>query len=163
MTVLRLSRLALVAAVALFFTLVALGNITDYGANWQFVVHVLAMDTTFKDPELMGRAVADPALQRLAYDGIIAWQVLTAALLWAGCLRLALALRTPAAVFQAARGLAVLGLTSGFLLYGVGFLTIGGEWFAMWQSSQWNGQAHAAIFLLFIGLTLLHLCGEEPG
>ena len=37
MTTLRLSRVALVIAVAFFFTLVAFGNITNYGANWKFV------------------------------------------------------------------------------------------------------------------------------
>lgn len=50
MRTLRLSRVALVVAVALFFTLVAFGNITDYGANWQFVRHVMSMDTTSRTP-----------------------------------------------------------------------------------------------------------------
>ena len=31
----------------------------------------------------------------------------------------------------------------------------------MWQSQTWNGQRAAAIFLLLIGLALLHLCGPE--
>ena len=37
MTILRLSRIALVAAIAFFFTLVAFNNITDYDSNWEFV------------------------------------------------------------------------------------------------------------------------------
>ena len=78
MSVLRLSRVALVAAVALFFTLVAYGNVADYGANWQFVSHVMSMDTTFRDPALMWRAVTDPMLQRAAYATIIGWQAATA-------------------------------------------------------------------------------------
>ena len=78
MMMLRLSRIALVATVAAFFTLVAFGNVTDYGANWQFVTHVMSMDTTFRDPDVMWRAVTDPTLQRLAYGLIIAWQTLTA-------------------------------------------------------------------------------------
>ena len=45
----RLVKAVLVAAVALFFTLVAFGNVTDYGSNWLFVQHVLSMDTTFPD------------------------------------------------------------------------------------------------------------------
>lgn len=52
---------------------------------------------------------------------------------------------------------------AGRLPYGVGFLAIGGEWFAMWQSPVWNGQAKAANFILFIGLALLHLCGPDEG
>ena len=38
---------------------------------------------------------------------------------------------------------------------------VAGEWFAMWQSHTWNGQATAGIFVLLIGVALLHLCGPE--
>ena len=162
MSALRLSRIAMVVAVALFFTLVAFGNVTDYGANWQFVRHVLSMDTTFQDPELMWRAVTDPGLQHAAYGTIITWQALTALVLWLGILRLLRAVTADPPGFAQARGLAVIGLTMGLLLYAVGFLVVGGEWFAMWQSHTWNGQVTAGIFVLFIGVTLLHLCGPEP-
>lgn len=160
--VLRLSRLVLVATVALFFTMVAFGNVTAPGANWQFVTHVMAMDTTFRDPAIMGRAITDPTLQRAAYVGIIAWQCLTTVLLWIGVVKLARAIRGPRRIFMAARSVAILGLTAGLMLYGIGFLVVAGEWFAMWQSPTWNGQSKAAIFILLIGLTLLHLCGSEP-
>ncbi|BBK33486.1 putative small integral membrane protein [Stella humosa] len=161
MTAIRFSRIALVATVALFFALVALGNITDYGSNFAFVQHVLAMDTTFKSPALMWRAIANPTLHHAAYILIIAWQVATAALLWLGVARLWQARTAPRRQFQAARGAAILGLTAGFLLYAGGFIAVGGEWFAMWQSQTWNGQRAAAIFLLVIGVALLHLTGGE--
>lgn len=161
MQAIRISRIALVATVALFFFLVALGNVTDYGSNFAFVQHVLAMDTTFKSPNLMWRAIDASALHHLAYLGIIAWEIATAVLLWVGVWRLWAARTAPRRQFQAARGTAVAGLTAGFLLYGAGFIGIGGEWFAMWQSQTWNGQKSAAIFLLLIGVALLHLCGPE--
>jgi predicted small integral membrane protein len=162
MTTLRLSRVALVVAVAVFFTLVAFGNITDYGANLQFVRHVMTMDTTFQDPELMWRAVTDLRLQQATYVTIITWQALTALVLWLGIARLLRAVSADRAEFARARGLAVVGLTMGLLLYAVGFLVVAGEWFAMWQSYTWNGQATTGIFVLFIGVALLHLCGPEP-
>ena len=47
--------------------------------------------------------------------------------------------------------------------YGAGFLAVGGEWFAMWQSSRWNGQHSAHIFLILTGLALLHVgTAERP-
>lgn len=162
MRTLRLSRIALVAGVAAFFTLVAFGNLTDYGANWQFVSHVLSMDTTFRDPALMWRAVTDPTLQRAVYGLIIAWQGATALVMWIGVARLLRALDAHPAEFAEARALAIAGLTMGLLLYSVGFLVVAGEWFAMWQSETWNGQRTAGIFVLLIGITLLHLCGSEP-
>ncbi|MBP2232183.1 putative small integral membrane protein [Azospirillum agricola] len=161
MTPLRLARLSLVAAVALFFTLVAWGNIADYGSNLAFVQHVLTMDTTFKSPALMGRAIESPALHHAAYWLIIGWQMLTAALCWGGVWRLGRALRDTGVAQDRAKGLAILGLTAGFLLYTVGFVTIGGEWFAMWQSATWNGQRSAHIFFTFIGIVLLVLIQPE--
>ena len=117
---LRLSRIALVTAVAFFFTLVAFGNITDYGANWKFVTHVMSMDTTFQDPDLMWRAVTDPELQHAAYGTIITWQALTALVLWIGVIRLARAVAGDRDEFAAARGVAIVGLTMGLLLYADG-------------------------------------------
>ena len=162
MSALRLSRMALAASVAALFTLVAFGNVTDYGSNFAFVQHVLAMDTTFGSPGVMWRAITSPAVHHAAYVAIIGWQAGTAALLWVGVARLWRTRRGAAAAWNAARGPALLGLTAGMLLYGLGFLVIAGEWFAMWQSRQWNGQANAAIFLTFIGLALLHLSAAEP-
>ena len=40
----------------------------------------------------------------------------------------------------------MIGTTLGFLVWFTGFLVIGGEWFAMWQSATWNGQEAAFRF-----------------
>ena len=113
MRVVRLSRIALVIAVACFFTLVAFGNITDYDANWQFVSHVMSMDTTFQDPDLMWRAITNSRLQHAAYGGIITWQALTALVLWVGVIRLVLAAAGDRREFAESRGVAIIGLTMG--------------------------------------------------
>jgi predicted small integral membrane protein len=46
-------------------------------------------------------------------------------------------------------------LTLGFLLWQVGFMSIGGEWFGMWQSQQWNGVPSAFRFLITIMAVLI--------
>ena len=86
-------------------------------------------------------------LQAAGYWLIIATEIVTAALLWIG----ALALLSP----RARPTVAVLGLTLGFLLYAVGFVSVGGEWFAMWQSQIWNGEQKAFDFLVMIGAVLI--------
>ena len=58
---------------------------------------------------------------------------------------------------------AVLGLTIGLLLYITGFVTVGGEWFAMWQSATWNGQQKAFEFTAMISAVLIVvLLPEDP-
>ncbi|WP_069886075.1 DUF2165 domain-containing protein [Streptomyces luteocolor] len=150
----------LTGTVALYIALVAFGNITDFDSNQQFVRHVLAMDTTFKDDDLMWRAVTSTALQDAAYVGIIAWETLAALVLgtatvrWAGALRAAAGPRRADAL-RRARQTGTIGLLMLLLLFGVGFIGIGGEWFAMWQSEDWNGLDAATRIVTLTGIVLV--------
>lgn len=159
MLVIRYCKIIFVATIALFFTLVAVGNVTDYGANWEFVKHVLSMDTIFPDSPLTRRAITNPTLQTAAYWLIIAWEAATAIVLWVGVARMFGA--AAGTGFAASRTTAVVGLSMGFVLYGVGFVVIGGEWFAMWQSPQWNGQKAAFEFLGMISAVMIILLPEQ--
>jgi predicted small integral membrane protein len=73
----RFSKITLLAAVALFMALIAFNNITDYGSNFDFVQHVLSMDTTFPGNQLKWRAISTPALHHAFYWTIIAWEALS--------------------------------------------------------------------------------------
>ncbi|MEU5211146.1 DUF2165 domain-containing protein [Streptomyces sp. NPDC020742] len=144
----------LTATVALHIALIAFGNITDYGTNQQFVRHVLAMDTTFRDPDLMWRAITSHTLQDAAYLAIIAWESLAALVLIAATALWAVGLRRHGALARA-RLFSTLGLLMVLLLFGAGFLAIGGEWFSMWQSKSWNGLEAATRNLTLAGIALL--------
>ncbi|MYW44117.1 DUF2165 family protein, partial [Streptomyces sp. SID161] len=41
------------------------------------------------------------------------------------------------------------------LLFGAGFIAIGGEWFSMWQSKTWNGLDAATRIFLLSGVALI--------
>ncbi|WP_031103351.1 DUF2165 domain-containing protein [Streptomyces sp. NRRL S-146] len=146
---LTLAATLLTATIALYMALVAFGNITDFGTNQQFVRHVLAMDTTFKDEDLMWRAVTSQGFQDAAYVGIIVWETIAALVLiygsWLWARRDDLR----------ARRMSTYGLLMVMLLFGAGFIAIGGEWFSMWQSKSWNGLDAATRIFLFSGVVLL--------
>ncbi|MFI2412903.1 DUF2165 domain-containing protein [Streptomyces sp. NPDC018947] len=149
----------LTGILALYITLVAVGNITDFGTNQQFVRHVLAMDTTFKDEDLMWRAITTEWVQDAAYVAIIVWETLAAlVLLYATWLWIR---RSHAA----ARRATTYGTLMLMLLFGAGFIAIGGEWFAMWQSETWNGLDAATRVFLLSGVVLIvaHLPWERAG
>lgn len=154
-TGLSLAAGVLTATVALYITLVAFGNITDFGTNQQFVRHVLAMDTTFKDPDLMWRAITSRSLQDAVYVAIIVWETLAALVLIAATALWAVGARRGGDALLRARRVSTLGLLMLLLLFGAGFLAVGGEWFAMWQSESWNGLEAAARNIVFAGITLL--------
>jgi len=153
----RLSRILLMATIALWLLLVAFGNITDYGSNWVFVQHVLAMDSIFPDASIHYRAIHSPLLQHIAYVLIIATETLAALLCWIGAWRMWRARRVSAVMFHRAKRMAVLGLTVGLMLWLGGFMAIGGEWFGMWMSSQWNGLESAFRFVVVLLVALVYL------
>ncbi len=158
----RLSKIALLVAVAFFFTLVVFNNTTDYDSNYQFVRHVLMMDSTFPNNRGMWRALNPAAFHTLFYCGIIATEAAIAVLSWWGTLRLVLAMREPQPVFQRAKQVGIAALTLGCLLWSVAFLSVGGEWFLMWQSKTWNGQDAAFRMFTILGITLIYLAAQEP-
>ena len=143
MIVTRLAKIALIAALAAYALIVAYDNIVDYGSNYEFVKHVLSMDTTFAGNTLKHRAISDESIWKAAYALIIAMEWLTGLLLVLGAIALLRRLAAPAAAFNRAKAWAVAGLTAGFGLWFFGFLVIAGEYLATWQSQVWNGQEAA--------------------
>jgi predicted small integral membrane protein len=155
MLAIRVSKVVLIAAIAFFASLVAFGNITDYGTNFVFVQHVLDMDSIFPDATINYRAITSPSLHYAAYNLIIAAEALTAVLCWIGAFLLLATLRGDALSFNRAKAWSVAGLTLGFLVWQVGFMSIGGEWFGMWMSQKWNGVPDAFRFLITILAVLI--------
>jgi predicted small integral membrane protein len=151
----------LVAGIAFFYTLVVFNNLTDFNSNYQFVHHVLSMDSTFPGNHGMWRALPSPALQLAFYLSIIAWEAATTILLWWGAVNLLRAIRLPAAGFHTAKRVAVMALTLSMLMWLVAFLSVGAEWFLMWQSHTWNGQEPAFRMFAVVGLVLLILMQPE--
>ena len=144
----RVAKILMVASLAAFAWVVTYDNIIDYGANYGFVSHVLNMDTTFPDSVLRARAITDPQMWRRAYALIIGVEGLTALAFTLGALSLLFRLGTGSIRFDRAKGFTVLGATLAFLLWFTGFMVLGGEWFAMWQSKVWNGQEAAFRFYM---------------
>lgn len=153
----RLSKIALLAAVAVFMALVAFNNLVDYGSNFDFVQHVLSMDTTFPGNRLKGRAITSTAIHHAFYWVIIAWEGLSGLGIAVGAARLWKARSAGAAAFNAAKSVAIGALSANLLLWFGAFLAIGAEWFLMWQSQIWNGQNAAARMFTCVGLILLFL------
>ena len=143
MVLIRLAKVTMIGSLAAYAFIVAYDNVVDYGSNYQFVRHVLSMDTTFPGNALMHRAITNVSVWRVGYALIMAMVGLTALLLALGAVMLLGRLRAPADVFNRSKVWAVAGLTVGFALWFFGFMVIAGEYFAMWQSKEWNGQETA--------------------
>jgi predicted small integral membrane protein len=154
---LRLCKIVLTSLSCVYLLIVVFNNLTDANSNYQFVRHVLSMDTTFPGNALMYRSIQAPIIHKIFYASIIGWESLCCLLIGAGTLRLWKARNAPSPDWKKAKGLASIGLTAGLIQWYFAFMAVGGEWFLMWQSKIWNGQEAAFRLFAFMGLTLLFL------
>lgn len=152
---LRLAKISLVFSLALFYTFLVFDNLSDFDSNYQFIRHVLMMDSTFPGNRGLWRAINSPSVHIAFYVAIIVWETLTMFLAWWGALNLARKMRSPAASFHQDKRVAVTALALSLLMWLVAFLTVGGEWFLMWQSKNWNGQDAAFRMFTVVGIILL--------
>ncbi|MFA5958617.1 DUF2165 family protein [Hyphomicrobium sp.] len=157
MRVTRYAKIVMCFVLGLFCLLVTFNNITDYATNYVFVQHVLSMDTTLPDSGLKYRAISSPELWQLAYTAIIAAEGLAGILFIAGSAALWRVREAPASIFNAAKSYAVAAATLAFLIWFFGFMVVGGEWFAMWESQAWNGQQGAFRFYVSVLAVLVFL------
>ncbi|MGH7047711.1 MAG: DUF2165 family protein [Stellaceae bacterium] len=158
----RIAKIVMVGSLAIFALLVACDNLIDYGTNFEFVRHVLSMDTTRPGNALLYRRVTSPALWNAAYGLIILGEGLTGLSFGVATLLLLRRLRGSAPVFNRGKGFVLIGATLAFLVWFFGFMVVGGEWFQMWQSAVWNGQEPAFRFYLTV-LAVLIFVNQADG
>jgi predicted small integral membrane protein len=149
-------------ALAFFCLIVTFDNIADPHSNHQFVQHVMSMDTAFPDNRLMYRAVTSPFAWQVVFGLIIATEAAGGILFLVGAVRMWRARKAPAADVNSAKTYAIAGALLAFMLWFFVFMVIAGEWFAMWQSQHWNGQAAAFRFYATV-LAVLIFANQHDG
>ena len=135
-------------------TLVVFNNISDPDANYKFVRGVFSMEDVFSGEMNKWRAFHSDTWVLLGFIVIVSLETAIAFLLWRGSVGMLRAQRTGAQGYLKAKKYTTLGLGLGILLWFTFFITIGGEWFLMWQSEKWNALPTAfsltIIFFLFL-------------
>lgn len=151
----RYSKIILVAAMSLYCFLIFFGNVTDYATNLIAVDRALAMKDVFPQSTITYRAIHSPLMQQVIYDLIISFEGIAAVLCFLGALKLFRAKNERAKVFNQAKNYSVAGLTLGFIIYQVFFMSIGGEWFGMWMSPMLHNVLATAFYIFITMLAVL--------
>ena len=162
MLITRYAKMVMSLVLAAFCLLVTFDNITDYGTNYLFVQHVMSMDTTFPGNALMYRSITSQLLWQIAYALIIAAEGVTGTLFFAGAIRLFQVRNESAEIFNQAKVYTIAACLLAFLVWFFGFMIVAGEWFAMWQSTTWNGQEAAFRFYVAVLGVLIFVNQPDP-
>jgi len=150
----RISKIALLSAMAFYCLLAVIGNISDYHANFPAVVRVLQMQDIFPNSSIAYRAIKSPELHTCAFVCIIFFEGLSALLCAFGAFQLLRVVKGSSEAFNRAKGWGIAGLTVGFLTWQVLFMSIAGEWFGMWMSPMLN-PAITTAFQIFITMLVV--------
>lgn len=156
----RLIKIFFGISIGLYMLLVCINNITDYDANFQFVSKVSGMEDIFSKAKNGWRAVNSLILQHIFYMFIIIWEIVVTILVALGVTRMARTFKGETTDFKNSGKPLRIGLFLGVMLWFTIFVSLGGEWFLMWQSKIWNGQNTA--FMLTICFLLFLIYQNQP-
>lgn len=159
----RWEKIILLLSSALSLSIVFADNILAYDINFEYIQHIMSMDTTLKHPKLYWRAVHNPILYHACFILIILFEGVSSLLLWIGAYHLIMKIHASPSDFQSAKSWSLLGLLLALILYSFIFFTIASQWFASWQSALWNAKNASLPFIILLGLNYLILVkNEEP-
>lgn len=147
----RYIKILLIIYISFFGLLVMYSNFTDYASNYEYVGHVLSMDTTRNNPRLSYRAITSPMLHHRIYWLIITLEVTFTTYCLIGAFHLYRQINGSAEEFHEAKKFSLIGLMIGIFVYYVCLQIIGVEWFNMDTSQVWNAKdwaRHIVDFLL---------------
>lgn len=158
----RIVKIMAILLTGLFATFVCMGNLMDFGSNYEFVKHVLLMDTTFEGNKLMWRSITNTNFWLITYWGLIIAEGTVAILGWITAIKMIRAINKDKTIFSDAKKLGYIAFLLALCIWFIGFIIIGSEWFAMWQSKVWNGKQTAMdISQVFIGFLILFSLPEQ--
>ncbi len=157
----RFCKITFVLMFSFYISVVALNNVTDYNLNYEFVKHVLLMDTTFKDNQLLWRSISSSLTHSIVYLFLIFIEIVTAILGWYGGYLMIKNYKKSHQLFHNSKKIAIISLMINLIMWFFGFNTIGGEWFLMWQSKQWNGVGAARPMFIAIALIFLYVTKKD--
>ena len=148
--IIRYSKFLLMTYISFFGLLVLFSNLTDYSSNYEYVAHILSMDTTRENLSLSYRAITSPILHHRIYWFIITLEVIYTAFFLVGAYHLYRNINAPAEVFHEAKKFSIIGLVIAIFVYYVCLQVIGVEWFNMDESQIWNAKDWARHIVDFI-------------
>lgn len=153
----RYSKVILMAYISLFGLLVMYGNITDYATNYEYVGHILSMDTTQKNENTSYRAITSPLLHHRIYWLIITLEVTYTVFCLIGTYHLLRNINAPGKAFHEAKKFSIIGLMIGLFIYYVCLQVVGVEWFNMDKSQTWNAKDWARHIVDFMLPLLIYI------
>lgn len=157
----RISKILLLLCCTLLAGLPGVSNVLDYGVNLVNVQHVLSMDEHIIETSAKTwKAINSPFIHQLFYLLIICGELITLVLgIW-GSIDLWRS-RHNVQAFNKNKVKGIWALNTGILVFLLGFMVVGGEWFMMWLAPEWNSQQSAFRIVVPFMLALIFISMKD--
>lgn len=158
-SIIRLSKIIIVLTVGALAAAVVWGNATDYNSNFQFISHVMSMDSK---PSHLGRSIEYRAItsmyvHHITYIFVIAMEAFIAICALRGAYNMWQTRKQDGHMFHESKKYAIIALTTCCVLWFFGFQVVAGEWFAMWMNVDWNGLSSAMRLVSYMFMALIYV------
>ncbi|MBV4487387.1 DUF2165 domain-containing protein [Pseudomonas sp. SWRI153] len=153
----RYSKVILMAYISFFGLLVMFQNFTDYQANYNYVAHVLSMDTTNASKNVMYRSIESPMIHHRIYWFILTMEVTYTVLCLIGAYQLYRHVDASAEAFHEAKKYSIMGILVAIFIYYVCLQTVGVEWFNMDTSQSWNAKDWSRHIVDFVFPVMIYI------
>ncbi len=159
----RLAPIVMLLFPGLWGLLSFLNDVSDFAGTAETAVKpMLAMTDTYREPGQTWRAITAPWAAPVALVGIVVVETLAGVLAFVSIGLMIRDFRAPSHVFDAAKVPGVLGCLAAILVWGVGFMVIGGDWFLSWQGKDGiMGQLGGLVYALPSMIALIFLVRED--
>ena len=135
----RTSKIFLLLFYACYMLLAFLNNLANPEHNHEMVTQVLEMNNIFLENRNSWRAIRSTHIHNIFFYFIMIVEFCSFLLCLFGSINMFRNVKNSNSKFNDSKSFAILGLLLGAFLWFFAFIIIGGEWFMMWQSSDWNG------------------------
>ncbi|MCH1430019.1 MAG: DUF2165 family protein [Chlamydiales bacterium] len=154
----RYSKITLLFICTAYLFMVVVNNLEDYSSNFAYVRSFLSMNDIKNNPHILYRSIQIPWVHHAFLVAIILWESIACAMCAIGCYQLFTHRKHSSSTFNQAKKHGIIGLTLGISLWFFAFFVVGGEFFLMWQSVQYNGLEAASRVCNLLGINLIYLC-----
>jgi predicted small integral membrane protein len=158
----RLAKVVATAILAALALSAAYNNVVDYEAGFEWVRHIMSLDTVKPSNGAVGRAITDLNVMTAVYIASILAQALAGLCFATAALAMLRRLRGPVGKFVMAKRWLPLGAVFGLLVWFLGWMVVGGQYFAAWQMGLWDPQDSAfRLYMTMMGV-LIFVSLPEP-
>lgn len=115
------------------------------------------MEDVFSGNVNRWRSLELPIVQVVGFSAILGMEFVIAFFLWMGSIGMIRSYNSDSGSYFKSKSKTTTGLALGVLLWFTMFITVGGEWFLMWQSEKWNALPTAfSLTIIFLLLLIFH-------